>query len=136
MRTSVQTNQMNTKFNCMSAHGITQKVELFFFFSSYVHLLFFHLIDYTKFVCFLLVNENRQNYVQGLRRGGLRRMSLHLRGSLPHHTSEMTLNRGGGGGPVTKEEGKGSSPRRTPSAKLESQMWLLPAEKRRQRHNM
>lgn len=61
-------------------------------------------------------------------------MSLHLRGSLPHHTSEMTLNHVGGGSPVTKEEGKGSSPQRTPSAKLESQMWLLPTEKRRQTH--
>lgn len=37
-------------------------------------------------------------------------MSLHLRGSLPHHTSEMTLNHVGGGGPVTKEEGKGFLP--------------------------
>lgn len=43
--------------------------------------------------------------MQGLRRGGLRRRSLHLRGSLPHHTSEMTRNHVGGGG--HKGRGKG-----------------------------
>lgn len=72
MRTSVQTNQMNTKFKRMSAHGITQKVELFFFFSSYVHSLFFHLIDYTKFFFFLISKmKTGKNYVQGFDKRGV-----------------------------------------------------------------
>lgn len=46
----------------MSAHGITQRQNIFFEF-SYFHSLFVDLIvDYTRFE---LVNENQQGYVWG-----------------------------------------------------------------------
>lgn len=65
MRTSVQKNQLKQILKClkcMSAHGITQRQNIFFEF-SYFHSLFVDLIvDYTRFE---LVNENQQGYVWG-----------------------------------------------------------------------
>lgn len=70
MRTSVQTNQMNTNFKCMSAHGITQRWNFFFsFLPMFTRFSFIWLITQSLF--FLISKmKTGKNYVQGFEKRG------------------------------------------------------------------